>query len=122
LAKEAGLPASRSVVIQGFGNAGQFMAKLMAADGDRIIAVSDSRGAIRSAAGLPVADLIALKARGGSVTDLAGKDGIEAFDPNDVIAVECDVLVPAAMENMIDEKNADRVRTKVIVELANGPI
>jgi glutamate dehydrogenase (NADP+) len=122
LAKDIGLPKKMRVAIQGFGNAGQFMAKLAAADGHVITAVSDSRGAVAAERGLPVDKLLKVKAAGGAVSDLAGSDGVCAIAPDDVIAGDCDLLVPAAMENMIDGSNAGRITAKVILELANGPI
>jgi glutamate dehydrogenase (NADP+) len=122
LAKDIGLPKKMRVAIQGFGNAGQFMAKLAAADGHVITAVSDSRGAVAAERGLPVDKLLKVKAAGGAVGDLAGSDGVCAIAPEDVIAGDCDLLVPAAMENMIDGSNAGRITAKVILELANGPI
>ena len=122
LSKDLGLPDPLTLAVQGFGNAGQFVAKLFAEDGHSVVAVSDSSGAIHRASGLPVADLIALKNSGRPVTDFAGRDGIERIDPEALIATPCDLLVPAAMENMIHEKNAGAVKARVILELANGPV
>jgi len=121
LENELGVKPGATVAIQGFGNAGSFMASLMASVGYRIVAVSDSRGAIVNPQGLDVEALIAAK-RNGSVLDLAGSNGITAIDANDLIAVDCDVLVPAALEDMIHKANADQVKARVVVELANGPI
>jgi glutamate dehydrogenase (NADP+) len=122
LAGSMGLPKTMRVAIQGFGNAGQFMGQLFQRDGHPIVAVSDSRGAIAAADGLPIDKLIAIKARGGAVSELAGCDGITAISGDELIAADCDLLVPAAMENMIDGENAERVRARVILELANGPV
>jgi glutamate dehydrogenase (NADP+) len=113
---------SATVAIQGFGNAGQFMARLAAADGHIVTAVSDSRGAVGAAGGLPVDRLLKVKAAGGAVSELAGTDGVCAIPPEDVIATECDLLVPAAMENMIDGGNAGRISARAILELATGPV
>ena len=121
LAKDLGLGQQMRVAVQGFGNAGQFIAKLLAADGHKIVAVSDSSGGIHSAAGLNVDQLIATKAAGKPVSSLAG-GGISTLDQDGLIACDCDLLVPAALENMIHEKNADRVKAKAILELANGPV
>jgi len=121
LAKDLGLGQQMRVAVQGFGNAGQFIAKLLAADGHKIVAVSDSSGGIHSAAGLNVDQLIAAKAAGKPVSSLAG-GGIPTLDQDGLIACDCDLLVPAALENMIHEKNADRVKAKAILELANGPV
>lgn len=119
IAQNVGLPARMRVAIQGFGNAGQHFARLMAADGHAIVAVSDSKGAVADAEGLPVDELIALKAKGEPVSALKGGTTLAA---DDLIAVDCDVLVPAALENMIDAKNADRITAKLVLELANGPV
>ncbi|GGG49011.1 glutamate dehydrogenase [Caldovatus sediminis] len=123
LARELGLPPDgMRVAVQGFGNAGQYIASLMRADGHRIVAVSDSGGAVYRAAGLDIGALLEAKAAGRSVASLAGENGVQALSPEDLVAVECDLLVPAALEDMIHERNADRIRAKVVLELANGPV
>ena len=122
LADDLGLGAGMRVAIQGFGNAGQFIAKLMAADGHRIVAVSDSRGAVARPQGLDVDRLLAIKAEGRSVTALLGDPGVQPLSEQELVATECDLLVPAALEDMIDGRNARGVRAKVILELANGPV
>jgi glutamate dehydrogenase (NADP+) len=122
LADELGLHAQHRVAIQGFGNAGQFYAQLAAADGHRIVAVSDSSGAIRRADGLDAAAMIAGKAAGQSLVAQAAALGAEVISPEELIATECDLLVPAALEDMIHDGNADSVKAKVVLELANGPV
>lgn len=122
LEKELGLAPGKTVAVQGFGNAGQFIATLLHADGYRIVAVSDSSGAVQCKEGIDPHKLIAVKNETGKVTPIAGQGGIETIDPNDLIAVECDLLVPAAFEDLIRKDNADRISAKVILELANGPI
>ena len=107
---------------QGFGNAGQFIAQLLADDGYSIVAVSDSRGAIHNPHGIDVSKLIALKKETGSVLGVAKSGGAEVIAADDLIAVDCDLLVPAAMEDLIHKGNADRVKASVVLELANGPI
>ncbi len=119
LTGELGLPARMRVAIQGFGNAGQHIARLLAAEGHLIVAVSDTSGAIASADGLDVEQLLAAKKSGQSVVSLAG-GAVERID--DVIAQDCDLLVPAALEDMIHDGNADSIRAKVVLELANGPV
>ena len=121
LEQELGLKPGATVAIQGFGNAGSFMARLMADVGYKIVAVSDSRGAIHAPDGLDVAALVAAKAKG-PVTAMANGTTIHAIDPDTIVGVECDVLVPAALEDLIHEGNADTVKASVVVELANGPI
>lgn len=121
LADQLGLKPGARVAVQGFGNAGQHIARLLAADGYRIVAASDSKGAIRCADGLDVETLLAAKNRG-SLGALAGANGITSLSADDLIAVDCDILVPAALEDMIHAGNADRVKARVVLELANGPI
>lgn len=122
LAEDLGLHQTMRVAIQGFGNAGQHMARLLAADGHKIVAVSDSEGAVRSDAGLHVDMLVDTKAGGGSVASTIGQGGHEFLSADDLVAVDCDLLVPAALENMIDEKNAGSVKARLVLELANGPV
>jgi len=121
LATELGLTPGARVAIQGFGNAGQHIAKLLGADGYKIVAVSDSRGAVHNDAGIDVAKLLESK-KTGSVTQLAGTDGIKAIDADAITAVDCEILVPAALEDLIHKDNAAAIRARVILELANGPI
>lgn len=122
LAPELGFNGVMHVAIQGFGNAGQNIAGLLAADGHKIVAVSDSGGAIKATDGLNLDVLRKAKASGKSVTDTAGDFGHERCEDSDVVGAPCDLLVPAALENMIHEKNADSVNARVILELANGPL
>jgi len=122
LADELGLGAGMRVAIQGFGNAGQYYAQLAGADGQRIVAVSDSAGAIHRADGLDVAKLIAGKTSGRQVADLAAELGAEVIAPEALIGVDCDLLVPAALEDMITVDNAASIKARVLLELANGPV
>ena len=121
LENELGVGPGSRVAIQGFGNAGSHMARLLAEIGYRIVAVSDSRYGVHSAAGIPFDRLIEAK-RDAGLASLVGSDGVEALVPGDIVGVDCDVLVPAALENLIHADNAASVKAKVIVELANGPI
>jgi glutamate dehydrogenase (NADP+) len=121
LARQLGLEPGSRVAIQGFGNAGQHIARLLAADGYRIVAVSDSKGAIHCPSGLDIGKLLAAKGQG-SVTRLAGTDGISSIPADDLVSVDCDLLVPAALEDMIHEGNAAGVKARVVLELANGPV
>ncbi len=122
LAAEIGVKGSLRVAIQGFGNAGQHIARLLASDGHKIVAVSDSTGAVQSADGLDLDSLFTAKQNGKSVASTAGTHGHGDLAPDDLVAVECDLLVPAALENMIREDNAEGVKAKIVLELANGPI
>ncbi|MDA5193475.1 Glu/Leu/Phe/Val family dehydrogenase [Govanella unica] len=122
LEQELGLKRGSRVAIQGFGNAGQHIARLLDDDGYKIVAVSDSQGAIASDSGLDVNALLKAKEHGRSVTTLAGTGDVRAIDANDVIAVDCDLLVPAAMEDLIHKDNAHGIKARIVLELANGPI
>ncbi|GEO13687.1 Glu/Leu/Phe/Val family dehydrogenase [Microvirga aerophila] len=121
LAQQLGLESGARVAIQGFGNAGQNIARLFAADGYRIVTVSDSKGAVHNPSGLDVEKLMAAKRRE-SVTGLAGSDGVSILPADDLVSVDCELLVPAALEDMIHEGNAASVKARVILELANGPL
>jgi glutamate dehydrogenase (NADP+) len=121
LAGELGLTPGTRVAVQGFGNAGQHVARLLAGAGYNIVAVSDSQGAVHCASGLDVDKLLAAK-RQGTVANLAGSNGAASLPGDRLLGVDCDLLVPAALEDMIHEENAGEVKARVILELANGPI
>lgn len=110
----------KSLCIQWAGNAGLTMASLMVDRGARIIGISDSGGWIYNKDGLDVTQLQKLKKNRKSVTEYSGD--FEKLDAKEVLYKECDVLIPAALENQITEENADKVQAKLILELANGPI
>ena len=122
LAQRLGLGDGLRIAIQGFGNAGQHIASLLANDGHKIVAVSDSTGAVGSADGLDVEHLLRTKNAGHSVATTAGHERHQVLSADDLVKVDCDILVPAALENMIDAANAGSVSAKIIVELANGPV
>lgn len=111
--------AETSVAIQGFGNAGSFMAKILAKDGYKIVAVSDSKGGAMNREGLDVAAIDAHKEQTGSVV---GASNTTPISNDDILKLDVDVLVPAALENVITESNAAQVKARVIIELANGPV
>ena len=115
-----GLPSveGATVAIQGFGNAGSHAAALFAEAGAKIVAISDARGGAYSAAGLRPSDAVAHKKRTGSVVGLPGS---EPIDNHTLLGLECDILIPAALENAIRRDNAAGVRAKLVVEAANGP-
>jgi len=115
-----GLPMKgATVVVQGFGNAGSIAAQLLHAHGCRVIAVSDSRGCIYNQAGLDIPKVIQQKEEKGVV---AGFPGAEAIGPEELLALPCDILVPAALENAMHAANASQVKAKIIGEAANGPV
>ena len=122
LAAELGLGENLRVAVQGFGNAGQHIARLLVADGHKVVAVSDSEGGVYSEAGLHVDMLINAKANGHSVVSTVGQGGHEALNGDALVGVECDLLVPSALENMIRDDNADTIKARLILELANGPL
>jgi glutamate dehydrogenase/leucine dehydrogenase len=107
-----------TVVIQGFGNAGGIAAKLFAEEGAKIIAVSDSRGGVYDGNGLDAHAALAHKVRTGSVVGLPGCSPISNAE---LLALECDILIPAALEDVISLDNADQIKAKIIGEAANGP-
>ncbi|MBK9710827.1 MAG: Glu/Leu/Phe/Val dehydrogenase [Kouleothrix sp.] len=107
------------VAIQGFGNVGSTSARLLDDMGATVVAVSDSQGGIYSPAGLPIADVLAHKARTGSLRDFPGADRLTN---QDLLEVPCDILIPAALENQITASNAERIKARVIGEAANGPV
>jgi glutamate dehydrogenase (NAD(P)+) len=107
------------VAVQGFGNVGSHFARLAAEEGAIVVAVSDSSGGVHDATGLDIGSLLAHKRAGGSFADL---DGVERITNDELLVVECEVLAPCALEQVITHENADRVRAKLVVEGANGPI
>jgi glutamate dehydrogenase (NADP+) len=122
LARDLGMDGRLRVAIQGFGNAGQYIASLLASDGHKIVAVSDSGGAVQAAEGLDLEALQAAKSDGHSVVVTTGKNGHEAIAAEDLVGVDCDLLVPAALENMIHRGNAASLKARLVLELANGPV
>jgi len=116
--KKLGLPEKSSVVIQGFGNVGSHAAEVFAQHGHTIIAISDSRGGIYDAAGLDIGKLSEYKKETGSLANFPRSENIAN---ERLLELECDVLIPAAFENQITEENAENVKAKVVLELANGP-
>jgi len=106
------------VAVQGFGNAGSIAANLLHGDGARIIALSDSQGGIYNGDGLDPLKVMAHKDRSGSVK---GYPGADAISNEKLLELQCDILIPAALENQIHAGNADRIKAKVVAEAANGP-
>jgi glutamate dehydrogenase (NAD(P)+) len=105
-------------VIQGYGNVGSWGARIMQQLGCKMVGASDANGAIRNDAGIDANALEDFIADGGKMAEY---DGAEAIDPEDLVAIPCDVFIPAALGGMIHEHNADRMECKVIVEGANSP-
>ena len=111
-------PAACRVVIQGFGNVGGMAAKLMTAIGFKIVCVIEYDGAVYNSHGLNVAELMRHRTETGSIVGFAGG---EDMDKDDAMFLDCDVLLPAATENVIHSGNADRLHCKILCEGANGP-
>ena len=109
------------VAVQGFGQVGSWVARELADRGAVVVAASDVAGGIARPAGLDVAGVIATVRAGGSLADLAGRHGIESLTNEELLELEVDVLIPAAVESVITEGNADRVRARIVVEAANHP-
>ena len=107
-----------TVVVQGFGNAGSIAAQLMVAEGSKVLAVSDSTGAIHAPGGLDVEKVIAWKKEHGTV---AGFPGSVDITNQQLLEIPCDVLIPAALENQITGENAARIKARIVAEAANGP-
>jgi glutamate dehydrogenase len=116
-ARRLGLRNDARVVIQGFGNAGAHLARLLADDGLRVVGLSDSSGGIHDPAGLDVAAVARTKASHGSVIH----HDAEVVSQTQLLALDCDVLVPAALEGAIDAAEAEQIRARLVVEAANGP-
>lgn len=109
----------KKVVVQGFGNAGLFMAQKLHSDGYLVVAVSDSKGGIFDEKGLNIPELTKFKESGKTVSEFGSGRAI----PNqELLELETDILVLAALENQITATNASQVNAKYIIELANGPI
>jgi glutamate dehydrogenase (NAD(P)+) len=118
-ARHLGLKLKNSrVAIQGFGNAGSIAARLIADEGATVVAVSDSTGGIHAASGLDVGKVIAWKKEHGTVQGFPGADDISNAQ---LLEVDCDILIPAALENVITNRNAGRIKARIIAEAANGP-
>ena len=117
--KDLGLPAGARVAIQGFGNVGRNAALLLHKDGFKVVAVGDIYGGIYSPEGIDVEKLVEHVNKTGSVVDFPGTSKISTMD---VLEVDCEILLPAAVQSVITEKNAANVKAKLIMECANGPV
>lgn len=106
------------VAVHGFGNAGANIARLVAEDGAKVVAACDSKSGIYADGGIDIKAALSHKAE---TTSLAGLAGTKAIAPEDVLTSECDILLPAALENAITLSNVGNVKAKIIAELANGP-
>ena len=120
-------PANTTVAVQGFGNAGAVVADLLAKAGYQVVAVSDSQGGIYREKGLDIASIRQYKQEHREITAIYCQDTVchivehDGISNEELLALDVDVLIPAALENQITAENADRVRAKYIFEVANGP-
>jgi glutamate dehydrogenase/leucine dehydrogenase len=112
------LPAGATMAIQGFGNVATFFAKKAFADGYKILALSDSKGGIYNSEGLDLDKVFEHKKSAGALKDFAGAKNISN---EELLELDVQVLVPAALENVLSDKNAAKIKAKLIVEMANGP-
>jgi glutamate dehydrogenase/leucine dehydrogenase len=106
------------IVIQGYGKAGSVIGKLIQEYGARIIAVNDSRGGIYSESGLDAQKVLEHKDKTGSVEGFEGTDSITT---DELLSLECEVFAPSALENVLTDDNASKVKTRIVAEAANGP-
>jgi glutamate dehydrogenase (NAD(P)+) len=111
-------PESTRVVIQGFGNVGGMAARLMSRAGFKIVAIAEWDGAVFNRNGLDIDALHDFRRDSGSIV---GFPEAEALDKDEALLIDCDVLIPAAHENVITSANAGRIRAKILCEGANGP-
>lgn len=118
LAKKMKLKKGSTVVIQGFGNAGSYMAKILTKKGYKVVGLSDSRGGIVNAKGLDPVAVEKHKTNTGTVQNFPGAKNVTNAQ---ILTTPCDILVPAALENQILKENAGKLKCKAVVELANGP-
>ncbi len=107
-----------TVAIQGFGNAGSIAAKLFAEKKTKIVAISDTRGGVTNSRGIDPVKALRYKERSGTVV---GMPGASRITNDDLLTMKCDILIPAALENVITLHNADQIKAKIVAEAANGP-
>lgn len=119
LAKKYHLPKGTKVTIQGFGNGGSFLAKILSEAGYTIVAIADSKSTVYREQGLDVNELITHKNTTGTLKQCVG---CESMPSEAILSIPTDIFVPAALENAIHDGNKEQVQAKYIVELANGPV
>ena len=112
-------PEGLSVAVQGFGNVGRHLARMLAEQGAKVIAVSDSGGGLHNPNGLDMPGVLAHKSEHGTLEGFGGGD---AISNEELLLLDCDVLAPCALEQVISADNAPQVKAKIICEGANGPV
>lgn len=121
-------PAEMTVAVQGFGNAGQAIARLLHADGYKVVALSDSKGGIYRAEGFDVPSVIRTKNESRNLETIYSDESIakgvkaKAITNEKLLELDVDILIPAALENVITADNAKKIRSRVVLEIANGPM
>jgi len=110
----------KRVVVQGLGNVGYHSAKFFREGGAKIVAIAEYEGAIFCEDGLNEEELFIHRKKTGSILNFPGATNLEKN--TDALELECDILIPAALENVINKDNADRIKAKIIGEAANGPL
>jgi glutamate dehydrogenase len=111
-------PKKTKIAIQGFGNLGTVVAQRLYEMGASIVALSDSKGGIYSERGLNPYEVLKHKEKTGSVVNFKGSKNITN---EELLEIDCNILIPAALENQITNKNADRIKAEIVIEGANGP-
>jgi glutamate dehydrogenase/leucine dehydrogenase len=107
-----------TVAVQGFGNAGATAARLLADRKAKVVALSDTRGGVTNPRGIDPIKAIRYKERSGTVVGMPGASRISS---DDLLTMECDILIPAALENVITLQNAESIKARIVAEAANGP-
>lgn len=124
-ARELGLrPEATRVVVQGFGNVGSWAARIIVGLGCRLVGVANTSGAIHCDAGIDPDSLLRHLAEGGRLVEYpqaTSGAGVESIDPGELIGLDCEVLIPAALSGAIDASNAGSVRARMVIEGANNP-
>jgi len=116
--KDLGLPKEASIAIQGFGDVGRTIAKLFYNEGFKVIAVSDIKSGVYSEEGIDIEELVKHVEDTGFVANFPG---IVAITNKELLETKCDILIPAAVQSVITDENADKIKAKLIIEGANGP-
>ena len=119
LQEEGKSPEGLRIAVQGFGNVGRHLARMLAEEGALLIAVSDSRGGLHAPNGLDIPGVLAHKSEHGTLEGFAGGD---AISNEELLLLDCDVLAPCALEQVISADNAAQVKARIVCEGANGPV
>ena len=117
--KEKGLPKGATAAVQGFGNVGRIAARLLYQEGFKVVAIGDIYGSIYSPSGINVEELEKWVDQTGTVI---GFNNMEKLKPSDVLETDCDILLPAAVQSVINRENVHKIKAKIIMECANGPV